>query len=326
MSQPQEDASLTLLTPVPDDKLVAWLQEFYGKPVDIASRTVLRHRDLSYVERVCLVDALPASIIYKLVLPPWEIEQDLHERVLIPSITNNPQLFMSAHHGPMTALFLEDLGTDCVLDNCNAELAGRIGEELAKMHRSYCYRTDELMQMNILRTLFPIDYEEFGNELSQLLEQWKLISADEAGKISQLTQALARALAGEPISIVHGDLYAENLIRRNNRTFIIDWSWFTIIGVPLMDLATLTMKHHKNASFYDFKEVLIDAYCFESGRTADDVRKLLPYAETLSRLLFLHWLVERRSRGIMGTTVGHVDGLIPRVVHELNERLALIPA
>lgn len=326
MNQPREDASLTLLTPVPDDKLMSWLLEFYGKPVRIAERSLLRHRDLSCVERLSIQDALPESIIYKLVLPPWDIEQDLHERVLIPSITNNPQLFMSAHHGPLTALFMEDLGTNCVLDNCNAELAARIGEDLAKMHRSYCYRTDELMQMNILRTLFPIDYEEFGSQLGELLLDWHLIDAAEASKLSQLAQVLAKALAGEPISIVHGDLYAENLILRNDRLFIIDWSWFTIIGVPLMDLATLTMEHHKNAAFAQFKDVLIDAYCFESGRSSEDVRKLLPFAETLSRLLFLHWLVERRGRGIMGTTVGPVDNLIPNVVRELSQRLALIPA
>lgn len=150
-----EDASLTLLSAAPEEKLQAWLIEFYGKPVRILNREVLRHRDLSMVERLTFTDALPSSLIYKQVLPPWDIEQDLHERILIPSISNSAQLFLSAHHGQLTALFLEDLGSDYLEGLATAEIACRVGEELAKLHRSYCYRTDELLHTNVLRSLFP---------------------------------------------------------------------------------------------------------------------------------------------------------------------------
>lgn len=107
-----EDGSLDLLTPVGEERLTSWLQEFYGKAVTVKSRELLRHRDLSYVERIELEDALPQSLIYKLVLPPWDVEQDLHERILIPSISNSPQLFMAAHQGQVTAMFMEDLGRE----------------------------------------------------------------------------------------------------------------------------------------------------------------------------------------------------------------------
>lgn len=321
-----EDASLSLLTPVPEEKLQAWLKEFYGKKVDIEERELLRHRDLSYVERLTFGDALPASLIYKQVLPPWDIEQDLHERILIPSITNSAQLYMSAHYGEVTAMFLEDLGNIQVKDVATKEIAQRLGEDLAKMHRSYCYRTDELVQMNILSTLLPIDYVEFSAKLTRKLSGWKLASKSQAKSLKTLAATLAPKLAGEPFSLVHGDLYAENIIKRKERLFIIDWSWFTMLGVPLMDLATVTMNHPKNGALSRYREEIIDAYCFEAGRDAQDVRRVLPHAETLSRLLFLNWLVERRSRGIMGTTVGPVDRLIASIVDELIERLAAIPA
>lgn len=326
MTSKQEDSSLELLTPAPEEKLNSWLSEFYGKPVRITARELLRHRDLSYVERLYIEDALPTSIIYKLVLPPWDIEQDLHERILIPSISNSPQLFLTAHHGPLTALFLEDLGQR-TLEHCGSpELASQLGEELAKLHRSYCYRTDELIQVGVLRSLLPIDYVDFALTLIHHLGQWCLINDAQMQDLLQLAQLLASMLAREPFSLVHGDLYAENILVRGERLFIIDWSWFTILGVPLMDLATATMCHPKNGSFADFRDVMIEAYCYESGRNADDVRSLLPAAETLSRLMFLHWLVERRSRGILGTTVGPVDQLIPRIIDELSQRLAVIPA
>ncbi|MBS1995402.1 MAG: phosphotransferase [Cyanobacteria bacterium SZAS LIN-2] len=322
-----DDASLDLMQPVPEDRLFAWLKEFYGKQVTIVKRELLRHRDLSYVERLEFQDALPQSLIYKIVLPPWDIEQDLHERILIPSISNSPQLFMAAHHGQATAMFMEDLGTNSLISSGgSAEVARQMGEEMAKMHRSYSYRTDELMQLNILRSLSPIDYESFTTEFCSKLSSWGLLDKGEGELLERLAKTLAPPLAGEPISLVHGDLYAENIIQRGNRLFIIDWSWFTNLGVPLVDLATLSLNHHKNGAFHNFCGELIESYCFESGRKEKDVLATLPFAEALSRLLFLEWLVERKARGIEGTTVGPVDGLIRSLVAELLNRLTRLTA
>jgi hypothetical protein len=320
-----ENSSLKLMTPAPDDRLALWLNEFYGKPVTITRREVLRHRDLSRVERLHIAEGLPETLIYKQVLPPWEIEQDLHERVLIPSSSNSAQLYMSMHYGQITAMFLEDLGTCSLFDNATSEIAVRLGKELAKMHRSYSYRTDELVSVHVLPTLFPIDYEDFAGKLCDRLTEWGLITGQQVKDLKLLANVVAAKLAGEPISLVHGDLYAENVILRANRLFIIDWSWFTILGVPIMDLATLASDHFKNGSLRQFKDDVIDAYCYESGRDVKDVVAILPMAEALSRLFFLHWLVERRSRGIMGTTVGPVDDLIPKILNELSSRLSVLP-
>jgi hypothetical protein len=320
-----ENASLQLMTPAPDERLAGWLNEFYGKPVTIARREVLRHRDLSRVERLYIADALPQTLIYKQVIPPWEIEQDLHERVLIPSISNSAQLYMSMHFGQITAMFLEDLGTCSLFDNATQEIAVRLGKELAKMHRAYSYRIDELVSVNVLPTLFPIDYEDFTARLCDQLSEWKLITAQQVEDLKLLANVVAAKLAGEPTSLVHGDLYAENVILRADRLFIIDWSWFTILGVPITDLATLSMDHFKNGTLRQFKDDVIEAYCDESGRDVKDVSAILPMAEAMSRLFFLHWLVERRRRGIMGTTVGPVDELIPKVLSELSSRLSVLP-
>lgn len=66
---------------------------------------------------------------------------------------------------------------------------------------------------------------------------------------------------------------------------------------------------------------LIEAYCFESARDTNDVSKLLPFAQTLSRIFLLHWLVERKLNGIEGTTVGPVNNLIPQLVQEICSSL-----
>lgn len=315
-----EDPSLQLLTPAPPERLEHWLGEFYGKPVTIKKRELLRHRDLSLVERLTIADALPETLIYKLVLPPWDVEQDLHERVLIPSVSNSAQLYLTGHYGNLTALFLEDLGNDSLITYHSAEIAARVGKELAKQHRSYIYRIDELLQSNILPAIVPLDYAEITQTMVESLRDWGLIDGKQAASLHGLASLLAGKLAGEAISLVHGDLYAENLIWCHNRLFIIDWSWFTFIGVPLMDLATLTMEHPKNAGFHQYRNELLDAYCFEYGRELKDLVELLPYGETLSRLLFLRWLVERKNRGINGTTQGPVDNLMIKVIQEIEER------
>ncbi|HEY9793412.1 MAG TPA: phosphotransferase [Candidatus Obscuribacterales bacterium] len=319
---PVENESLVLIQPPPQERLSGWLEEFYGKPVQIVKRQLLRHRDLSLVERLWLDNALPESLIYKVVLPPWDIEQELHERVLIPSISNSAQLFMSAHFGHQTAMFLEDLGTQALLNlNVTGEFAAQVGRTIARMHRAYSYRIDELMHLNVLRALLPLDYETFAAGVAERLRGWNLISQEEEKGLVALATLLAQQLAGEPISLVHGDLYAENLLVRGGKLFVIDWSWFTHVGVSTMDLASLVSDHFKNGNFAKWRGIVLEAYCEElDGRDPADARRVLPYAETLSRLMFLNWLVERRGRGIMGTTVGPVDELIPKVVAELAAR------
>lgn len=317
-----ESETLELLEPAPEARLQSWLTELYGKPVDITSRQTLRHRDLSFVERLSIADALPESLIYKLVLPPWDIEQDLHERVLIPSVSNSARLFLAAHSGPLTALFLEDLGSDGLLTAVvDSEIVVSLGQDLAKMHRAYSYRIDELRGLGILRTIAPADYPACADTWCRQLADWQLLGDGHAAVLAKLASVLAERFAGERLSLVHGDLYAENILLRGPQFYIIDWSWFTIIGMPLADLATLTSDHFKNGAFHKWHDTVIEAYAYEDARKPEELRALLPYGEALSRLFFLHWLIERRQRGIMGTTVGPVDNLIPQVVLELGTRL-----
>lgn len=317
----QEDPSLKLLEPAPEEKLMAWLEEFYGKPVEIVSRELLRHRDLSYVERLVFKNCLPESLIYKQVLPPWDIEQDLHERILIPSIASSAQLYMTAYHGPVTAMFVEDLGGVNLKEHrVESKVARQLGEELARMHRAYSYRTDELIQMNVLRSLTPIDFADFTSKITEALSEWGDIATEDAQALLSAAKAIAHGLAGEPISLVHGDLFAENIIIRKEHLFLIDWSWFTQIGIPTVDLASLVSTHPKNGALIEHREEILEAYCFESGRKADEVQAALPYAAALERICFLNWLVVRKRMGILGTTVGPVEKLIAIVTGDILEK------
>lgn len=317
-----ENETLSLLTPPPQDRLSSWLTEIYGKPVEIVKRNLLRHRDLSYVERIWLKDALPQTLIYKVVLPPWDVEQELHEHILIPSVSNSARVYLSGTYQDTTALFMEDLGEKSLLDALAAdkELPNRVGTELAKLHRAYTYRIPEVQETGVLRSLVPADFEGLATEIAEELRNWTLVDDAQYQMLVDTGKTLSQVLADEPVSLVHGDLYAENMLCDGNHLFIIDWSWFTKISTPILDLATLSMDHFKNGTLRAHSAELIEAYCVEYSRKPEEIYARLPYAELLGRVLFLEWLVERRRRGIMGTTVGPVEILIASVLAEIGLR------
>lgn len=314
-----ENPTIKLMEPVPEKVLTAWLHEFYGKIVKIESRTVLRHRDFSYVERIHLEDSLPESLIYKLVKPPWDIEQDLHERVLVPSISSSAQLFMTAHHGSTTALFMEDLGNEYLTEHADSDKAQTFGEDLAKMHRSYSYRMEELMESGILRNFSAGRIMPFTEQLIDEFFAIESINDSQADILSKAAGLCKEALADETTSLIHGDLYAENIVARKEKLYVFDWSWFTCVSVPLIDVASLTSDHKKNGKLRQFKDRLLEAYCFESGRKVQTVQELCPYALALEKIQFLKWLYERKSRGVLGTTAGPVDDLISSMVIKIKE-------
>lgn len=318
-----ENETLSLLTPPPQEKLTSWLTEIYGKPVEIERRQLLRHRDLSYVERLWLKDAMPKTLIYKVVLPPWDIEQDLHEHILIPSVSNSARLYLSGTYCGTTALFVEDFGEKSLTDSLQTvpDLASRVGTEIAKLHRAFTYRIPEVRDTNVLRCLTPADFAPLAKNLAEELRNWDLLTVEQVEMMHQLGDLMSEKLGDEPVSLVHGDLYAENLLFDHDHLYIIDWSWFTKISAPILDLATLSMDHFKNGDLVKHRAELIEAYCLEYSRNQEEIYRKLPYAELMGRLLFLEWLVERRRRGIMGTTVGPVEILIASVFAELKMRL-----
>ncbi len=317
-----ENETLSLLTPPPEERLHAWLTEIYGKPVQIARRALLRHRDLSYVERLWIDDAMPSTLIYKVVLPPWDVEQDLHEHILIPSVSNSARLYLGGTFQNTTAMFMEDMGEKSLIESLkeNNELPNKIGTELAKLHRAFTYRIAEIKDTNVLRCLLPADFVTLSQEMADELSNWNLLDGERKKLIVDIGNFLAEKFADEPISLVHGDMYAENILFERDHLFIIDWSWFTKISTPILDLATLTMDHFKNGELFAFRDEVIEAYCAEYSRNEKETRAKLPLGELLNRLLFLEWLIERRRRGIMGTTVGPVEILIGSVITELAMR------
>lgn len=316
-----ENETLKLLEPVPEENLRSWLKELYNKPVEIKQRELLRHRDLSYVERIYLKGALPESLIYKLVLPPWDIEDDLHREILVPSISSSAKLYLTGHYKKITALFLEDFGTNYLNNQASQALAQKLGENLAKMHRSYSYRIAELEPLNILPVWRPQNYPANVNKMIELFDQWNLVSKDDCALLARIALNASERFCDQPLSLVHGDLFAENIVvgekDHPRNLFIIDWSWFTTLGAPVLDVASLCSDHFKNGDFKQYQKDFLETYCFEAGRSISEVQADLEVATLFERVFFLHWLETRKSMGIEGTTVGHVDDLIKKTIKDI---------
>lgn len=318
-----ENETLKLLEPVPEANLRSWLFELYNKEVEIERRELLRHRDLSYVVRLHLKGALPESLIYKLVLPPWDIEDDLHREILVPSISNSAKLYLTGHYKKITALFLEDFGSEYLNQKATKSLAQKLGESLAKMHRSYSYRIAELEPLNILPVWSPANYHIHVDKMKEALKDWKVFDSVDIDVLSRISDRAGQQFVNQPISLVHGDLYAENIVvgklEEPRSLSIIDWSWFTTLGAPVLDVATLCSQHVKNGEFRQYSQDFLESYCFEAGRSVDEIKSDLDLAFLFERVFFLYWLITRKEIGIEGTTVGPVDNLILKILKDLSE-------
>ncbi|HMO23289.1 MAG TPA: phosphotransferase, partial [Candidatus Melainabacteria bacterium] len=243
------------------------------------------------------------------------------ERVLVPSISNSARLYMTAHHGSVTALFLEDLGNEYLTEHATAEIAQLFGEELAKMHRSYTYRMAEIIDSGIMRNLETPNIEPFTEKLVEGLMRLGNLDAVRKKTLLDAASFCKSKLKDEPPTLVHGDLYAENIVLRKDELYLFDWSWFTSIGPCMIDFASMVSDHPKNGIFRNYSKEFAEAYCFESGRKPDEILELASCGAILERLLFLSWLEERKSLGVLGTTVGHVDNLIEKVIGQIEDKL-----
>jgi len=145
-------------------------------------------------------------------------------------------------------------------------------------------------------------------------------AAKVTSRLNQVAGSLSHDLSSSEFCLQHGDLYAENIILQERTTPVfIDWSYFSMIGPRLYDLATLTSAHAKNGELGKFRQAIIEGYALGSGLSVDEIERQLPASWRLSRLLFLQWLLTRVEMGITQTTVGPVLPLIEKVVAEIIE-------
>jgi len=288
------------------------------KPISIEEIIILRQRDFSIVARMELKGEAQ-SVIYKKVIAPWHCEAKVMQFLKDQNLPNAARMIGAREAGESAQILQEDAGEWSLLQYQTRDLALLTGLALAQTHEA---ALDLTIKTNVFARLdnFERFQECCESNIFKLNALFPQFAAKVTSRLNQVAGSLSHELSSSEFCVQHGDLYAENIILQERTTPVfIDWSYFSMIGPRLYDLATLTSAHAKNGELPKFRQTIIEGYALGSGLSVDEIERQLPAAWRLSRLLFLQWLLTRVEMGITQTTVGPVLPLIEKVVAEIIE-------
>jgi aminoglycoside/choline kinase family phosphotransferase len=278
------------------------LSAYFGRPVRIIR---LQRRPLATSShamerlRVMLASGERLRVVFKRLQPGEKLygnerEVLIYRRLLDGERFGAPALYASAHDEAEEHywLFLEDVGSS-TLDEGDVEDWFAAVRWLAGTHGTYHGREDDLRALGCLMEHGPAYYHMVGQTARRNLE---LAGATEAfvrlDALMGRYDSLVNYLAGEPRTLVHGDVFAENLIiQPGGRIRAIDWE-SAAVGLGAWDLAKLL------DGWGSMKATFLTAYLAEFERHVgapldrESFQRLFEHCEILNALWHLRWSVE----------------------------------
>jgi hypothetical protein len=299
--------------PAPEDVLGEGLSDWLcrpvrvvamvGRPLETSSHPISRLR-------VTLSSGEQLSVIYKRPRPGHalygnEREVLVYRRLLSGRRFGAPALYGSAYEPGRGRywLFLEDVGeTTLEQEGEDAWLAA--ARWLAGLHGAYLGRAAELRALGCLGEHDADYYRLIARTAREHLVGAGAASA--LGRFDRLTadfDSVADYLAAQPRTLVHGDVFAGNLVvQPGPRVRALDWE-SAAVGLAAWDLTRLLDGWPEEAPF-------LDAYLAELARhtaAAPDehaFRRTLAHCRFLSGLWHLRWSGEACRNGAF------VEGLL----------------
>src|SRR5262249_44047669 len=235
--------------PDPREVLEQGLRAYFGRPVRIAG---LRSRPLATSShpidrlRVTLASGERLRVIFKRLSPGEKLygnerEVLIYRRLLDGGRFGAPALYASVYDEAEGRywLFLEDLGSS-TLDEGDVEEWFAAVRWLARMHGTYHGREADLRALACLMEHGPAYYQMVAQTARRYLE---LAGTGQAlARFDALMgryDSLVNYLVGEPRTLVHGDIFAQNLvIQPGGRIRAIDWE-SAAVGLGAWELVRL---------------------------------------------------------------------------------------
>jgi aminoglycoside/choline kinase family phosphotransferase len=282
--------------------LAQGLSAHFGRPVRIAG---LASRPLATSShpidrlRVTLASGERLRVIFKRLSPGEELygnerEVLIYRRLLDVGRFGAPALYASVHEEAERRywLFLEDVGSS-TLDEGDVEDWFAAVRWLAGMHGTYHGREADLRALDCLMEHGPAYYHRVAQTARRNLE---LAGAGEAlerfDALMGRYDSLVAYLAGQPRTLVHGDVFAQNLvIQAGGRIRAIDWE-SAAVGLGAWELARLL------DGWGSEKADFLSAYLAEFERHVagpferEGFQRLFEHCEILNVLWHLRWSVE----------------------------------
>jgi hypothetical protein len=288
--------------PVPREVLEQGLSAHFGRPVRIAGLKRRSQAASSHaIERlwVMLASGERLPVVFKRLQPGDELygnerEVLIYRRLLDGERFGAPALYASVHEEGERRywLFLEDVGSS-TLDEGGDEEWFAAARWLARLHGTYHGREDDLRALACLMEHGPAYYQMVARAARRNLE---LAGAGAAlGRFDALMggyDSLVAYLVGQRRTLVHGDIFAQNLIIQPGAGIrAIDWE-SAAIGLGAWDLVRLL------DGWGSMKAALLSAYLAEFERQVagpfdrEGFQRLFGHCEILNALWHLRWSVE----------------------------------
>jgi aminoglycoside/choline kinase family phosphotransferase len=309
------------------------LSAHFGRPVRIAG---LKRRPLATSShaierlRVTFASGERLSVIFKRLCPGEKLygnerEVLIYRRLLDGERFGAPTLYASAYDEAEGRywLFLEYLGSTTLEQGDDEEWFAAV-RWLARMHSTYHGREDDLRALACLMDHGPAYYRMVAQTARRNLE---LAGATEAlvrfDALMGRYDSLVSYVVDEPRTLVHGDIFAQNLLLQPGaRIRAIDWE-SAAIGLGAWDLARLL------DGWGSMKARFLAAYLAEFERhvavpfDGEGFQRLFGHCEILNTLWHLRWSVEACSRAAdVQRLLATAEAIWQRLDEEGNGRCA----
>jgi hypothetical protein len=273
----------------------------------------LRRWGLSEVWRVRLAGGVPAeSVIVKRAAGELAGEARRYRELVEPLGVEAPRL-LAATGGDPAVLVLQDVGPDNLEQRPSAEGYREAARTLARIRATAAGRLAAAAQPGIVSIGAGLrrGTADFVDTARRAAAGVAALRPDLRGRLDESARVLVRRLdrlAGVPVTVVHGDFEAKNLVHAGGgRLVAVDWP-SAYLHAHLGDLFSLM----KNAG--DHARELPAVFAAETGTAVADVLDQVATGRLCWTVMALRWVVEEGVHAIP-----EARGWIDELVELMNE-------
>lgn len=281
-----------------DSRTPGWLTEAVaaGQPVVEAVR--LRRWPLSEVWRVRLGGPAARSLIVKRATGEQAREAHRYRQLVIPLGLPAPRLIATTGDDPVV-LVLSDVGRDTLEQRPTAAGYRAAVRLLARMRADAARRlaADPSIGAGLRRTT-----DDLLDGAHRARSGVAALRPDLAGALDGPARVLSHRLDrldGQPVTVVHGDFHAKNLIHGPGGDMVaVDWPG-AYVHAHLGDLFSLLREADKRGTAAEVAaDALPDVFAREAGVDASTVAGLLVTGGLCWIFLALRWVVEEGAAAV----------------------------
>ena len=227
---------------------------------EVTKCELLRKWTLSEVYRITLQSG--STLILKWGGQEMAGEADIYRKLITPLQIHAPRIYHVVEQQQGSLMVMEDCGSYNLEQQPSANQFLQAASELARIRATASLNLNDI-PTSVIRS-YTVSASEFLSLLDKLLQSQHLAGNSTLKQLRiHLPDQLDKLYRTIPMTIVHHDYHAKNLVIQDNRVMPIDWS-SSYLSPHLGDLYCLTTE--ASALIQVTREEIIAAYQHELGQ------------------------------------------------------------